>query len=207
MDRIIAELQCTLGNQPDVTTGGRRHLLPRGNVNEPAVEYQELLRLVPKYSKMVVRQMVEIAYRSDERLSSIEYISFLRTSDLGSMYPRKGFEERIDRLLANVDVTVTARARDKLVGVCMGITDFAYFLFLTDLGVSRAYERRGIGRSLVAKAHEAAGGAEDITVVTWANRKAMPMYASCGIVPHEGLIGKEATWELFDARDMTSKDT
>ena len=149
--------------------------------------------------------MVGIAYRSDERLSSIEYILFLRASDLGTMYPRKGLEERIDRLLANVDVSVSARDGDKLVGVCMGITDYTYFFFLTDLGVSRGYERRGIGRSLVMKAHEVAGGAEDITVVTWANKRAMPMYASCGIVPHEGLIGKEAAWELCDVRDMPSR--
>jgi ribosomal protein S18 acetylase RimI-like enzyme len=84
----------------------------------------------------------------------------------------------------------------------MGITDHAYFLFLTDLGVSRDYERRGIGRSLVTKAHEAVGGTKDITIITWANRAAMPLYAACGIVPQEGLIGKEATnGDLFDVRD------
>ncbi len=113
--------------------------------------------------------MGEVTYSSDERLSSSEYISFLRTTNLGTMYPKKNFENRIMRLLANAEVTITARDDKTLVGVCLGITDHSYFLFLTDLGVSRNYERRGIGRSLVTKAHESAGGAEDITVVTWAN--------------------------------------
>ncbi|MCP3903526.1 MAG: hypothetical protein GY715_07800 [Planctomycetes bacterium] len=82
--------------------------------------------------------MDQIHYRSDERLSPLEYIAFLRTSNLGSMYPRM----------------------------------------------------------------EAAGGDEDITVTSWANRKAMPLYAACGMTPQEGLIGKEATgWDLFDVRD------
>ena len=147
--------------------------------------------------------MDEIDYRSDERLSQPEYISFLRTSNLGSMYPRKNFEERIERMLANAGVTITARHGETLVGVCIGITDHTYFLCLTDLGVSREYERRGIGRSLVTKAHEAVGGAKDITIITWANRKAMPLYAACGIVPQEGLIGKGGTeWDLFDVRNL-----
>ncbi len=146
-----------------------------------------------------------IVYRSDERLTPPEYIAFLHTSDLGSMYPRKDFDERIERLLANAQITITARDGEQLVGVCMGITDHAYFLFLTDLGVSRDYERRGIGRLLVAKAHEVAGSAKDITIVTWGNRRAMSLYAACGIVPHDGLIGKEATeWHLFDVRDITN---
>ncbi len=152
--------------------------------------------------------MDEIVYKSDERLSPLEYISFLRTSDLGSMYPTKNFEERIERLLSNVGITIAARHGESLIGVCMGITDHAYFLFLTDLGVSRDYERRGIGRSLVTKAHEAAGGAKDITFVTWANHRALPLYAACGIVPHEGLVGKEATdGDLFDVRDVTNECT
>ena len=148
--------------------------------------------------------MGEITYRSDERLSPSEYISFLQTTDLGTMYPKKNFKDRIRRLLASVEITITARDGDTLVGVCLGITDHAYFLFLTDLGVSRDYERRGIGRSLVAKAHEVAGGKEDIAVVTWANLKAMSLYTACGFVPKKGLVAKEATkWELFDVRDLT----
>lgn len=152
--------------------------------------------------------MDEIVYRTDERLSRTEYFLFLRTSNLGLMYPRKNFEERIERLLANAGIMITARHAETLVGVCMGITDHAYFLFLTDLGVSRDYERRGIGRSLVTKAHKVAGSTEDITIVTWANRKAMPLYAACGIVPQEGLIGREGTeWDLFDVRDITTQCT
>ena len=69
--------------------------------------------------------------------------------------------------------------------------------------MSREYERRGIGCSLVTNAHEAVGGTRDITIITWANRRELPLYAACGIVPHEGLIGKEATnGDLFDVRDM-----
>ncbi len=147
--------------------------------------------------------MSEIEYRADERLTRDEYVAFLHTSDLGSMYPRKEFDARVERLLANTDVTVTARRDGTLVGVALGITDHVYFMFLTDLGVAREFQRRGIGRTLVTRAHAAAGGPADITLVTWANRAALPVYASLGIVPQSGLVAVEATdWELFDVRAL-----
>ena len=45
-----------------------------------------------------------------------------------------------------------------LIGVLLGLTDFAYWLFITDLGVDRAYERRGIGSRLMRTVLEIAGG-------------------------------------------------
>ncbi|MER2224169.1 MAG: GNAT family N-acetyltransferase, partial [Rhodococcus sp. (in: high G+C Gram-positive bacteria)] len=45
-----------------------------------------------------------------------------------------------------------------VVGVLLGLTDFAYWLYVTDLGVDRDCTHRGIGRSLMKKALELAGG-------------------------------------------------
>ncbi|MHC5012147.1 MAG: GNAT family N-acetyltransferase, partial [Planctomycetota bacterium] len=96
-----------------------------------------------------------ITYDTAERPSAAEYVAFLSRTELGSMYPRKAFRARIESLLENVDICVTARTSDRtLVGVCLGLTDFAYFLYLTDLGVDRDHLRRGIGRRLVRLAHD-----------------------------------------------------
>ncbi len=112
-----------------------------------------------------------IAYSWSERIRPREYVDFLRRSDLGSEYPRKDFGARIATLLERADICVTGRSESgRLVGVCLGLTDFAYFLFLTDLGVDRSFVRQGIGATLVRMAHEAAGGEADICVITWANR-------------------------------------
>jgi GNAT superfamily N-acetyltransferase len=122
-----------------------------------------------------------------------EYVEFLGRTDLGAMYPRRDFEARIGRLLANAAISVTARDDGgRLVGACFGITDFTYFLFLTDLGVAKDHERQGIGARMVAMAHEAAGGERDIHMITWANQKAMPFYESCGMRPAPGLVAKHA---------------
>ena len=148
-----------------------------------------------------------ITFHIGERPTPAEYIEWLRTTDLGSQYPKNGFDRRIGKLLANADVAATARENGKLVGVGLAVTDFTYFLFLTDLGVSRGYERRGIGRTLVEAIHEAAGGEDDIVFVTWANRKAMPFYAACDIKPQYGLVAKECrVWEPFDVRDLPARE-
>lgn len=108
-----------------------------------------------------------IHYSASDRLEAPEYVAFLKRSDLGSEYPRKDFSARIATLLERTDVCVTARSESGLlVGVCLGLTDFAYFLFLTDLGVDREFVRQGIGKRLVGLAHEVAGGEADISVIT-----------------------------------------
>ncbi len=117
-----------------------------------------------------------------ERLTAEEYVNFLKRTDLGSQYPRERFEERIPVLLAGASVSLAARNEDGLlVGVLLGLTDFAYWLFVTDLGVDRDYERQGIGRRLMKEAHEAAGGERDIAVYLVANENAIPFYEKLGM--------------------------
>jgi len=146
-----------------------------------------------------------ITYSSSERIQPREYVDFLRRSDLGSEYPRKNFGARITTLLERADICVTGRSESgTLVGVCLGLTDFAYFLFLTDLGVDRSLARQGIGATLVRMAHEAAGGEADICVITWANREAAPFYEACGMPRLEWAVGKHATeWEFFTVNEDT----
>ena len=117
-----------------------------------------------------------------ERLTAAEYVDFLARTDLGSQYPRERFEQRIPILLESVSISLAARNEDgRLVGVLLGLTDFAYWLYVTDLGVDRAYERQGIGRRLMAEAHRLAGGEKDIAVYLIANENAVPFYEKLGM--------------------------
>lgn len=118
----------------------------------------------------------------NERLTADEYIEFLRHTDLGSQYPRERFAERIARLLENASISLTARNEDgRLTGVLLGLTDFAYWLYVTDLGVDRDFERQGIGKSLMKAALAEAGGEKDIAVYLIANEKAVPFYEKLGM--------------------------
>lgn len=118
----------------------------------------------------------------EERLSAEEYIDFLKRTDLGSQYPKERFEERIARLVKSVSVSLAARTEEGLlVGVLFGLTDFAYWLYVTDLGVDRSFEGRGIGSRLMKTAHEIAGGEKDIAVYLIANDNAIPFYEKLGM--------------------------
>ena len=118
----------------------------------------------------------------EERLTAEEYIDFLKRTDLGSQYPRERFAQRIDKLVNNVSISLTARDRnEKIVGVLFGLTDFAYWLYVTDLGVDRAYTGRGIGTRLMKTAHTLAGGEKDIAVYLIANENAVPFYEKLGM--------------------------
>ena len=126
-----------------------------------------------------MNKLIEIR---EERLSPEEYIDFLKRSDLGSQYPAERFEERIAKLVRNVSVSLAARTEDgTLVGVLFGLTDFAYWLYVTDLGVDRAFTHRGIGKRLMKTAHELAGGEKDIAVYLIANENAVPFYEKIGM--------------------------
>ena len=124
---------------------------------------------------------MDIAIQS-ERLSAETYIDFLRRTDLGSQYPMERFAERIEKLVKNVPISLTARDESgKLVGVCFAITDFAYWMFVTDLGVDREYVYQGIGKKLMAHALEEAGGEKDIIVYTCPNESAVGFYEKLGM--------------------------
>ena len=117
-----------------------------------------------------------------ERLSAKEYIDFLKRTDLGSQYPKERFWERISKLVDTVSISLAARNEDHLlVGVLFGLTDYVYWLYVTDLGVARDYEGQGIGRRLMKMAHEKAGGEKDIAVYLIANKNAVPFYEKLGM--------------------------
>lgn len=119
---------------------------------------------------------------SEERISPEEYIEFLKYTDLGSQYPKENFSERIKTLLEKASISLAARDENrKLIGVCLGITDFAYWLFMTDLGIVREHTGKGIGKSLVKKLHELAGGEENIILYTCVNENAIPFYEKIGM--------------------------
>ena len=99
----------------------------------------------------------------------------------------------------SVSLSLTARdGNGLLVGVLFGLTDFAYWLYVTDLGVDRRYERRGIGRRLMKAAHEAAGGEKDIAVYLVANENAVRFYEKCGMKKADDVMKyNHAEWTQF----------
>ena len=137
-----------------------------------------------------------------ERLSAGEYIEFLKHSDLGTQYPAERFNERIAVLVDSVSISLTARDEEgSLAGVLFGLTDFAYWLFITDLGVARGYERLGIGTRLMREAHTLAGGEKNIAVYLAANDGAIPFYEHLGMTKADDVMQySRVDWTPFTVR-------
>lgn len=135
----------------------------------------------------------------EERLTAEEYIEFLKHTDLGSQYPRERFEERISTLVSRASISLVARNRDnRIIGVCFGITDFAYWLFITDLGVVREYAGHGIGTALVRRLHELAGGQDNIIMYTCYNENALGFYEKLGMTkPNDVVVLNRVEWTDF----------
>ena len=101
---------------------------------------------------------------------------------MGSQYPKERFVERIAKLVESVSISLVARnERGTVLGALFGLTDFSYWLYVTDLGVDRAYTGQGIGRQLMKTAHEIAGGEKDIAVYLIANENAVGFYEKLGM--------------------------
>ncbi len=152
-----------------------------------------------------------ITYTDNQRLQPSEYLEFLTRTDLGKQYPQEDFIERITTLVNRTSITVTARNETGLlIGAAMGVTDFAYYLLVTDLGVDREYTGQGIGRELLTRIHEAAGGKQRICVFLDTYTPAQGFYRKCGYAMADSVMYAldESAWTFFDLtpeklREMT----
>ena len=135
----------------------------------------------------------------NETLRAGEYIEFLACTHLGQQYPQEDFAARIETLLRNLQISLVLRSpTGQIVARCFGLTDFAYRLFIADLGVDRRYERQGIGGKLMAPAHELAGGEGKILQFCCANEEALPFYESLGMCQSTDVMEKDrVAWTSF----------
>jgi predicted N-acetyltransferase YhbS len=123
-----------------------------------------------------------IDYQLEPELSADEFIDVLIRSTLGERRPIDD-RERIDLMLRNADLIVTARSNGRLVGVSRAITDFVYCTYLSDLAVDGTCQKQGIGRELIERTHQAAGLKTRLILI--AAPKARSYYPHIGMVPHD----------------------
>ena len=128
-----------------------------------------------------------VAYRIEPDLTVEEFIDILNRSTLAERRPVDDVVI-IQRMLQNASVILTARIADRLVGVARSLTDFAFATYLSDLAVDERYQRRGIGKELIRRTHEAAG--LHTTLILLSAPKAETYY------PHIGMVKHESCWTL-----------
>jgi GNAT superfamily N-acetyltransferase len=129
--------------------------------------------------------MTDVAYQLEPELGPTEFIDLLVRSTLAERRPVHE-AATIEAMLANASLILTARVAGKLVGVSRALTDFAFCTYLSDLAVDEAYQRRGIGRELIRRTHDAAGRRTHLILL--AAPKARDYY------PHIGMTRHDSCW-------------
>jgi len=90
---------------------------------------------------------MEIDYRVNEAITAEQFIAVLKSSGLGERRPVSE-SLRMQGMVDNSNLLVTAWHKGKLVGVARSLTDFHYACYLSDLAVNQEYQHFGIGKKL-----------------------------------------------------------
>lgn len=123
-----------------------------------------------------------ILYAVEPELSADEFIDVLRSSGLAERRPADD-RPRIEAMLRNADLIVTARLDGRIVGVARSVTDFVYCCYLSDLAVDRALQGRGIGKELMRRTRAAVGAGTMCLLLS--APKAVTFYEQSGMERHD----------------------
>ncbi len=122
-----------------------------------------------------------IEYRTNSELSLDAMIQLYVDSTLGERRPVDD-RDRMDRMLSEANLVISAWDNDELVGISRCITDWSYCTYLSDLAVRLDRQHQGIGKELVRLTREAA---PETTVILLAAPKAVDYYPKIGMTRHE----------------------
>ena len=98
---------------------------------------------------------VNTTYAVEPFIPADEFIDVCRASGLNRPVDDR---RRIEHMLKNSNLHVTARQNGRLVGFARSLTDFCWCCYLSDLAVDRACQGQDIGKRLIEETRKAAGG-------------------------------------------------
>lgn len=125
---------------------------------------------------------MDIVYALEPELTAVEFRDILVASTLSERRPAKDLA-RLERMLRQANIIVTARDGAKLVGVSRALSDFCYCCYLSDLAVDAAYQRQGIGKRLLEETNAQAG--PETTLILLSAPAAEGYYPRIGMKKHE----------------------
>lgn len=108
----------------------------------------------------------------------------LNVADIVRVFDRSGIQRptqdgaRIEKMFAHANLVISAWDKHTLIGVARGLTDHSYCCYLSDLAVDQAYQKRGIGRQLIAQVRECIG--EQVSLILLSAPQAMGYYPQVG---------------------------
>lgn len=126
---------------------------------------------------------MEITYRVNHPITAQDFVEMCRSSGLRRPLERL---ERIQRMLDNANLTITAWDGERLVGFARSLTDYGFCCYMSDLAVRGEYQKHGIGQELVRRTQAQIG--PECMLLLLAAPEAMGYY------PHVGFSKVENGW-------------
>ena len=137
---------------------------------------------------------MDIHYNAYRQITESEFVDLLKRSTLAERRPVDD-AACMAAMLRHADLLCTAWDGDKLVGVARSVTDFEYCCYLSDLAVDEAYQKRGIGRELIALTQSRLG--RRATLILLAAPKAEAYYPRIGFTQHH------SAWVLPPGKELS----
>ncbi len=134
-----------------------------------------------------------IDYRTGNDLDLDEVIDLYRASTLGERRPVND-RPRMELMLRNANLIVSAWDGRLLVGISRSLTDFTYATYLSDLAVRKSHQRQGIGKELMRRTQKACDPA---TIILLAAPAAEQYY------PHVGFTHHPQAWRLLAGQKIS----
>lgn len=129
---------------------------------------------------------MEIEYRTGQILNVNQMVDLYTASTLSERRPIDD-RERMEAMLKNANLVITAWDGEVPVGIARSMSDFVYATYLSDLAVRQSHQRQGIGRELIYRTRTAAPQAN---LILLAAPKAVDYY------PHIGFEQHPSAWIL-----------
>lgn len=115
-----------------------------------------------------------------------EVLNVYRSSGLGERRPITD-TERFRAMVLNANLILTCRIDGEMVGIARSISDLSYVTYLSDIAVSRPYQRSGIGRALIEATQKEAPQAKIVL---------LSAPAATDYYPHIGFSRHNSAWVL-----------
>ncbi len=117
----------------------------------------------------------KISYKINHPLKTQDIIDVFDSSSI--IRPTQE-PQRIEKMFANSNLTISAWDGDKLVGISRSVTDFSFCCYLSDLAVRKEYQKLGIGKELIRITKENIG--ESVMLLLLSTPRAMEYYPKVG---------------------------
>lgn len=139
---------------------------------------------------------MEIDYKVNEPISAEQFIALLKKTSLGVRRPIDNVE-KIQAMLDNSNLIVTAWGDGELIGIARSVTDFNFCCYLSDLAVDESIQSMGVGKYLILVTKEEVS--PDCKLILLAAPQAEGYYPKIGFEAHNSawVLSDESQLKLF----------